>query len=227
MAMILSGGGGVTKNPEAYELFAANVNKTRPVLYIPFASVPENYTDNYTKFVQVMAKLGIMSTRFCDTPDYWSNFDPESIGGIYCAGGNTFRLLKVLRECGALDKIRDFVKGGGAYIGSSAGAIIAGYDIMPIIFMDANAVLLDDTHGMDMMCGYSTIAHYNDSPSEFKNAEWRAATAKLATKYDRLIALSEESAVVITHERTYIQGADTLVFENGVARVVRGGENLY
>ena len=77
--MILSGGGGVTKNPEAYELFAANVNKTRPVLYIPFASVPENYTDNYTKFVQVMAKLGIMSTRLCDTPDYWSNFDASDL----------------------------------------------------------------------------------------------------------------------------------------------------
>ena len=227
MAMILSGGGGVTKNPEAYELFAENVDKTRPVLYIPFASVPENYADNYAKFVLTMAKLGVMSTRLCDTPDYFRDFDAASIGGIYCAGGNTFRLLKVLRECGALDKIRDFVKGGGAYLGSSAGAIIAGGDIMPIIFMDANAVLLDDTHGMDMMCGYSTIAHYNDSPSEFKNAEWRAATAKLATKYDRLIALSEESAVVITQERTYIQGADTVVFDNGVARVVRGGENLY
>jgi dipeptidase E len=225
--MILSGGGGVTKNPAAYELFAENVNKNRPVLYIPFASVPENYAENYAKFALTMANLGIMSTRLCDTPDYFKNFDPESIGGIYCAGGNTFRLLKTLRECGAIDKIRDYVKGGGAYIGSSAGAIIAGADIMPIIFMDANAVLLDDTRGMDMMNGYSTIAHYNNSPSEFKNAEWRAATDKLATKYDRLIALSEESAVVITNERTYIQGADTLVFESGAARVVRGGENLF
>ena len=63
MAMILSGGGGVTKNPEAYELFAENVDKTRPVLYIPFASVPENYADNYAKFVLTMAKLNLSVTK--------------------------------------------------------------------------------------------------------------------------------------------------------------------
>lgn len=227
MTMILSGGGGVTKNPAAYRLFADSVDKTRPVLYIPLASVPENYAENYAKFALTMANLGVTSTRLCHSPEYFRDFDPASIGGIYCAGGNTFRLLKILRECGAIDKIRDYVRGGGAYLGSSAGAIIAGGDIMPIIYMDANAVLLDDTRGMDMMGGYSTIAHYNNSTSEFKNTEWREAAHKLATKYDRLIALSEESAVVITSERTYIQGADTVVFDNGVARIVRDGENLY
>ncbi len=227
MTMILSGGGGPAKNPDAYRLFADSVDKTKPVLYIPFASIPENYGDNYAKFVPMMTSLGILSTRLCDSPEYFRNFDPASIGGIFCAGGNTFRLLKMLRDCDGPDKIRDYLLSGGAYIGSSAGAIIAGADIIPIIYMDSNAVLLEDTRGMDMMGGYSTVAHYNNSTSEFKNAEWRQAVEALAAKYDRLIALSEEAAVVVTEGRTYIQGADTLVFDKGVARVVPAGENLF
>lgn len=226
MPMILSGGGGVAKNPAAYELFAASVDKSRPVLYVPFASTPEKYVDNYANFVRNMAVLGIMSTRLADSPDYFRTADLGDLGGIYVAGGNTFRLLRDLRESGGLEKIKAFVKNGGAYIGSSAGAIIGGADIMPIIFMDSNAVMLEDTRGMDMIRGWSTIAHYGDASTEFKNNEWYASTERLAKKYDKLIALSEEAAIVIDGERVYILGAECKVFENGKPRIITDGGEL-
>lgn len=55
---------------------------------------------------------------------------------VYVAGGNTFYLLKQLRETG-FDKLLDtFVKKGGLYAGASAGALIAGPDIGAVSSID-------------------------------------------------------------------------------------------
>ncbi len=227
MPMILSGGGGVAKNPSAYELFASCVDKRKPVLYISLASLPDSVYDAYGRFAVNMAALGIYSTRLCNRAEMFDEFELEDCGGIYCAGGNTFRLLKALKDSGADEKIRRYVKNGGAYIGSSAGAIIAGADILPIIFMDSNAVLLKDTRGLDMMRGWSTIAHYGNASTDTKNQEWFDVTEKLAAEYDKLIALSEESAVVIEDDRAYIIGAECKVYEGGTPRILCSGDTIY
>ncbi len=227
MPMILSGGGGISKNPAAYELFSNSVDKKKPVLYVCLASLPDSVYDAYGRFAVNMAGLGIYSTRLCNRASMFDDLDLDDIGGIYCAGGNTFRLLKALKDSGVDEKIRQYVKNGGAYMGSSAGAIIAGADIQPIIFMDSNAVLLKDTSGLDMMRGWSTIAHYGNASTDTKNQEWFEVTEMLAAEYDKLIALSEESAVVIEPDRAYILGAECKVYENGAPRIIGSGEALY
>lgn len=226
MRAILSGGGGIAKNPDAYQLFADSVDKRKPVLYIKLASMPEDATESYGRFVVKMAQYGILSSRFCRENDMFSEFDLSEFGGIYCDGGNTFRLLKLLKDCGADKKIVEYLKNGGVYIGASAGAIIGGADIYPIIYMDPNAVMLDDTTGLDLMKGYSTVAHYGDASTDNRNNEWYAAVEKLATRYDKLIALAEENAIVIEDDRIYNIGAPCKVYENGVARFIGSGENL-
>ena len=49
----------------------------------------------------------------------------EQAQAVFCGGGNTFRLLKALREMGVLPLIRERVKDGMVYTGASAGSNLA------------------------------------------------------------------------------------------------------
>jgi dipeptidase E len=62
----------------------------------------------------------------------------EETDAIFIGGGNTFRLLKALQDFDLLEPVRRCVRGGTPYIGSSAGANVAGPTIkttkdMPIV----------------------------------------------------------------------------------------------
>ncbi|TCC21712.1 dipeptidase PepE [Kribbella speibonae] len=62
----------------------------------------------------------------------------ESAAAIFVGGGNTFRLVKTLQVSGQLDVIRDRVRNGTPYLGSSAGTNLAGPSLrtsndMPIV----------------------------------------------------------------------------------------------
>ncbi|MEE1296548.1 MAG: Type 1 glutamine amidotransferase-like domain-containing protein [Bifidobacterium sp.] len=60
---------------------------------------------------------------------------------VYVCGGNSFYLMRCLRDSGAADAIRAMAARGVPYIGESAGAVVAARDIGYIAPMDCNRAL--------------------------------------------------------------------------------------
>src|SRR5919109_3854120 len=106
----------------------------RSVLFVPYALYDR---DAYASMAQKrFQKMGyeLESIHTASVPQQVVN-DAES---IFVGGGNTFRLLKALYDSDTLNAIRERVKNGMPYIGSSAGSNVAGPTIkttkdMPIV----------------------------------------------------------------------------------------------
>lgn len=110
------------------------LGKVTRVLFIPFALHDQ---DAYSEKVRTRFNaMGYELVSLHEAPD-----KPQAIkdaAAIFIGGGNTFRLLKALYEFEIVDVIREKVKAGMPYLGSSAGSNVAAPTIkttndMPIV----------------------------------------------------------------------------------------------
>jgi len=100
---------------------------SRRVAFVPFA-----FRDHAAYTAKIRERLGRMDLDVIPIDDL------RNADAIFVGGGNTFRLLKTLYERDLLSPIRDRVRAGLPYLGSSAGTVIAAPTIkttndMPIV----------------------------------------------------------------------------------------------
>jgi len=81
-------------------------------------------------------------------------------GAVFMGGGNTYALLKRLRDSGLLGAIRERVRAGMPYVGASAGSNVAGPNILTT--NDWNVVALDRFDALGLV-GFNINPHYKDS----------------------------------------------------------------
>lgn len=100
------------------------------VAFVPFA-----IHDREAYTAKVRERLGKMGLEVSQVK---SAKDLDGVDAVFVGGGNTFRLLKALHELDLVKAIRDRVRAGLPYLGSSAGSNIAAPTIkttndMPIV----------------------------------------------------------------------------------------------
>lgn len=225
MKLVLNGGGIGDKVKDARNLLNEIIDNNKKILYIPFAWPDDTYKgclEFITKELADVDKLGIdMVTSANELLS--KNFNDYAC--LYIGGGNTYKLLSILKETGNYDKIKNYlVNENGIVYGGSAGAIIFGADLDSCNTDDENEVRLIDNTGFNMIKGYSLLCHYTS-----RNAE----RTKLSTDYllelsklKPIYAIPEEDTIYVEDDKIHFIGTRPYYeFKDGVKTQINIEEN--
>ena len=157
---------GFEKNPKIRKEFLELVDKPASkikVIFVPTASEVESYKGYIENDKKNLLKLGIKEANIKTLHlDHKINYsEVKNYDVIHVCGGNTFYLLKKVRESGFDRIIKKFVKSGGVYIGISAGSCIACPTIEAAAWKpaDKNVIGLKDLTALNLV-PFLITAHY-------------------------------------------------------------------
>jgi dipeptidase E len=153
----------------------------------------------------------------------------ERVDAVFVGGGNSYALLKRLSESRLLDALRDKVRGGMSYMGSSAGSNIAGPTILTT--NDWNVVGLTRFEAMALV-PFNINPHYVEkTAADAANSETRSHRIREYHKvWTNPVVGIEEGAVlkVVDRKVTLAGSARAKVFtREGEPRWFSPGEDLF
>lgn len=161
--IFLAGGGSVADSRSLDERFAAAIDATKPLVYIPNAMKSRPYKSCLAWLESVLSPLGITNIEM------WVNLRrryPEvtSIAGVYIGGGDTIKLLQEIRKVEFDNYLLQVINAGLPVYGGSAGAIILGRDIRTA--PEAHGLNIAETKGLEATLNYSIVCHYASNRAE-------------------------------------------------------------
>lgn len=188
---------------EILKLLSAPANQIK-LAHITTASKAEDDIAYVKKDSQIMADVGFEAQEI-DIEGKNENELRRLLGDkdiIYVQGGNTFYLLKCVRESGFDKVVKEFIQKGVIYIGVSAGSYIA----CPTIEManpDKNTVGLTDLRALNLV-PFLLSVHFK--PEYSPVLKRKISTSKYPVKI-----LTDEQAILV---------------RNGEAKLVGKGEEI-
>jgi len=175
------------------------------VLFVPFAS---SHPDTYTTIMRdALDRVGVRVTSLHEAGDM-----PSAVGdaeAVFVGGGNSFRLLRALRQMHALNALRDIVAAGVPYLGASAGSNLACPSIrttndMPIVEVASLSAL--------GLIPFQLNPHYLDpGPSSSYQGETRQQRIEefLEENDVPVLGLREGAWIRVAGQRAVLSGAGT------------------
>lgn len=211
MKLFLGGGGDREDSIEIDKKFVASLDLSKPLLYIPIAINAEKHP--YPVCLEwILGTLGPFGVKniIMWTEDYLKHKqeeDFEQFAGIYIGGGNTFKLLKELKEFGTFEILRKLAERSIPIFGGSAGAIIFAKTIIPALSADENNVGLADFSAFNLINDYDMWCHYSESLD--------STIKSYMNKYSlrKIIAIPENAGLFVTNESIEAVGSQVKVFE--------------
>lgn len=213
--LILSGGGDEKQTYTVDEVFLKGANR---ILYIPIAWPNEDFESCLKWFKNAMLQHKKVEIKMLINLNEKINL--KEYDAIYIGGGNTFKLLKKIKESGFDKKLIEFYKTGGTIFGGSAGAIIWGNDINTATLgkiVDKNKVGLKDTGGLNMIKECDLHCH-------FEGDELNEHINYIKKTKRNIIAVPEESALLVENNKFKVIGLKPITFisEKEVKKFIKG-----
>jgi len=225
MKLFLSGGGSGSDSIHLDQKYIQALNSNKPVLYIPIAIDTQRHPyQECLKWIR-----GQFQPLGFDNFIMWTENelrgknlkDFEQFGGIYIGGGNTFKLLKELKEFGTFEILKNLAQKDVPIYGGSAGAIILARTIIPALSADSNDVKITDFSALDLLRGYDIWCHYKDVMDE--------KIYKYTSEHNlkKIISIPESAGLYVTENTIEAVGpSEIFVFMSGVKRNVRPSKNI-
>lgn len=196
--LFLSGGGNQKQTYALDEIFSKGIKK---ILYIPVAWKNNDF-ESCLKWFNHMLSLHKKKAEVKMLIDLNEKVDLEDYDAVYIGGGNTFKLLKKIKESKFNKKLLDYYKKGGTIYGGSAGAIIQGADIKTALLCkdkDVNNVGLKNTSGLNLINNFDIQCHFEDNQLK-EHQEYIKKTKR------EIIAIPEESALLVENKKLKVIG---------------------
>lgn len=225
MRIILNGGGDGEGVKASYQLFAKEVNGGK-VLYIPLAWNNGGIEKCKDWFKSEMSPFGVTNIEDVLNANEITKEKLSECSGVFIGGGNTYKLLKALKETPAYENLKEYIQNNGLIMGGSAGALIFGECIDTCLrdeltiksCNDENTVGLKDTKGFNLIKGYSILPHYKKLPEQY--ADTKKRVDKLLNQGYKLICLPEETSLWINGDKFEIIGDKPAEIFNGRENVI-------
>jgi dipeptidase E len=219
MGIILGGGGSGAKTVITNKLFESLIDSSKPILYIPLAwnHYDEGYQNCKKFLIGELSDIKHGEIQVVQSGDEIVNKNLSDYAAVFIGGGNTYKLLKELKDSGAFEKIKKYTDAGGIVYGGSAGALIFGKNIDVGLYMDSNDVGLKDTKGFNSLFGFSFTAHYTnqEEAGHIKATEY----LKKYSEQEPVIALPEEDSLYTDGKIVKVVGSKSwYIFNNGKYR---------
>jgi len=198
--LFLSGGGNEKQTHALDEIFLKNIER---ILYIPIAWPNEDFNSCLKWFINLMDKHKKKEIKIDILTDLSKKINLNNYDAVYIGGGNTFKLLKKIKDNGFGKKLIEYYNNDGTIYGGSAGAIIFGRDIDTALICkdkDVNKVKLRDTTGLNLVKDTYIQCHFEDNQiDEHKDF-------MINKKAKAIICIPEESALMIQDRKYKVIG---------------------
>ena len=202
MKLFLGGGG--KDSIELDKKFVSSLDLSKPLLYIPIATNTAKYP--YSGCVawlsSVLGPFGVTNIVMWTEDDLKTKTENDfgQFGGVYIGGGNTFKLLKELKEFGTFEILRSLALKNIPIYGGSAGAIILARTIIPAMSADENKVGLVDFSALNLVKDFDVWCHYTGA----ENDSIRDYMKKF--NLPKIIAIPENAGVIVSDVEIEVVG---------------------
>ena len=111
MKLILCGGGCGEQTKLSNQKLNEIIDHNKPILYVPLAmdEVEYPYDGCYEWFSKQISNVEVPSLDMARSFEGLASKNLNEYSAIFIGGGNTYKLLKGLKESGAFDKIQDLL----------------------------------------------------------------------------------------------------------------------
>ena len=186
-------GGGNEKDSLKIDTQFIKCLRHKKIVYIPLALEPSinGYEGCFDWISSTLSER--LTGDFVDI-SMWTNLkgkketDLDGFDAVYIGGGNTYNLLKKIKETGFDQILINFYKKGGIIYGGSAGAIICGYNIATV--EEENEINYADNKALNLINNCSVICHYTKT-QENKVLEYVRENKR------QVIAIPERGGIVV------------------------------